>query len=45
MKLRYPSNLTEQQWAIIRPLIPNAKTSGRPQTIEMRAKGEGRIFS
>ncbi|MDJ1182655.1 hypothetical protein [Roseofilum casamattae] len=25
----YPSNLTNQQWEIIRPLIPDAKTGGK----------------
>ena len=37
MKSIYPSNLTEQQWEIIRPLIPNAKSGGRPRTTDMRS--------
>jgi hypothetical protein len=29
-RLRYPSDLTDDEWALIRPLIPPAKT-GRQQ--------------
>ena len=33
-KLRYPSDLTDQEWALIKPLIPPAKKGGnkRPST-------------
>ncbi len=27
----YPSNLTDAQWSILAPLIPAAKTGGRPR--------------
>jgi len=36
---KYPSDLTEEQWAIVAPLIPPAKSSprgGRPRQVEMR---------
>jgi transposase len=33
---RYPSDLTDQQWAILEPLIPPAKEGGRPRTTDMR---------
>ncbi len=33
---RYPSDLTDQQWAILEPLIPPAKPGGRPRTVDMR---------
>jgi putative transposase len=33
---RYPSDLTDTQWAILQPLIPAAKTGGRPRTANMR---------
>ena len=33
----YPSDLTEQEWAILEPLIPPAKPGGRPRSTEMRA--------
>jgi len=32
----YPSDLTDEQWALIEPLIPPAKSGGRPRTVEMR---------
>lgn len=33
---RYPSDLSEQEWAILEPLIPPAKPGGRPRSVEMR---------
>jgi len=33
----YPSDLTEQEWAILKPLIPPAKAGGRPRSTDMRA--------
>ena len=35
MRKPYPSDLTDEQWAIIEPLIPVNKT-GRPRTVPMR---------
>src|SRR5438128_2479194 len=32
----YPSDLSEQEWAILEPLIPPAKPGGRPCTTDMR---------
>jgi transposase len=32
----YPSDLTEQEWAIVEPLIPPAKPGGRPRSVDMR---------
>lgn len=32
----YPSDLTDAQWAVIEPLIPPAKSGGRPRTVNMR---------
>jgi len=35
----YPSDLTDEQWAILEPMIPPAKQSnrgGRPRTVDMR---------
>lgn len=28
---RYPSDLTDAQWAVIEPLLPQVKTGGRPE--------------
>ena len=35
MRKPYPSDLTDQQWAIIEPLIP-VNTAGRPRKVDMR---------
>ena len=32
----YPTDLTDSQWDIIQPLIPPAKSGGRPRTLDMR---------
>ena len=32
----YPSDLTDQEWAILEPLIPPAKEGGRPRATDMR---------
>jgi putative transposase len=32
----YPTDLTDSQWTIIEPLIPAAKSGGRPRHLEMR---------
>ena len=33
---RYPSDLTDQEWANLEPLIPPAKPGGRPRSVDMR---------
>jgi putative transposase len=32
----YPSDLTDEGWAILEPLIPPAAPGGRPRTTDMR---------
>ena len=34
--LRYPSDLTDAEWALVAPLIPPAKRGGRPRTVNVR---------
>ena len=34
--LRYPSDLTDAEWALVAPLIPPAKRGGRPRTVNLR---------
>jgi putative transposase len=34
---RYPSDLTDPQWALVSPHVPPAKAGGRPRTTEIRA--------
>jgi len=33
---RYTSDLTDEEWAILEPLIPAAKPGGRPRSVKMR---------
>jgi Putative transposase of IS4/5 family (DUF4096) len=33
----FPSDLTDAQWARLEPLVPAAKTGGRPRQTDMRA--------
>jgi putative transposase len=33
---RYPTDLTEAEWTLLAPLIPTAKSGGRPRTTDMR---------
>lgn len=32
----YPTDLTDEQWELIKPMIPLAKTGGRPRTTDMK---------
>jgi transposase len=34
---RYPSDLTDAQWAILEPLVPKPSTQGRPPQLKRRA--------
>src|SRR3954471_22985786 len=43
-KLRYPSDLTDEEWAIIAPLIPRAKRGGNKRTIDVRAVLNGVMY-
>ena len=36
MRKAYPSDLTDEQWAILRPLIPPAKHGRAARTVDMR---------
>ena len=33
---RYPSDLTEAEWAILEPLLPGEKSIGAPREVELR---------
>ena len=33
---RYPSDLTDKEWAILQPMVPLARHGGRPRTTDMR---------
>jgi transposase len=34
--LRYPSDMTDAEWALVSPLIRPAKRGGRPRTVDVR---------
>jgi transposase len=34
--LRYPSDLSDSEWALVAPLIPPARRGGRPREIDLR---------
>jgi putative transposase len=36
MRKRYPSDLSDDQWAILEPLIPGARPGGRPRDVDVR---------
>ena len=42
--LRYPSDLTDEEWAHIEPLIPPAKSGGGKQRTDMRAVMDGVMY-
>lgn len=35
-KLRYPSDLTDEEWGLVGPLIPPAKRGGRRRSVNLR---------
>ena len=42
--LRYPSDLSDGEWAILAPLIPPAKHGGRPRAVDIRAVIGGLLY-
>jgi hypothetical protein len=42
--LRYPSDLTDNEWALISPLIPPAKRGGNKRTVDGRQIVNGLMF-
>jgi putative transposase len=40
----YPSDMSDAQWNIIGPLIPPAKSGGRPREVEMRQIVNGILY-
>jgi transposase len=42
--LRYPSDLTDDEWACVEPLIPPAKRGGGKRRTEMRAVMDGVMY-
>src|SRR5271168_4330558 len=44
-QLRYPSDLTDDEWAYVEPLIPPAKRGGGKRRTDMRAVMNGDVYS
>jgi putative transposase len=36
MRDTYPSDLTDEQWALLEPLLPAARPGGRPRSVDLR---------
>jgi transposase len=43
-KLRYPSDVTAEEWAVIAPLIPPARRGGRKRTVNIREVFNGVLY-
>src|ERR1700677_151685 len=43
-KLRYPSDLTDDEWRLVEPLIPPGKTGGGKRTVIMREVVNGLMY-
>lgn len=43
-KLRYPSDVTDDEWAHIAPLIPAAKRGGRRRSVDVREVVNGLMY-
>jgi transposase len=43
-KLRYPSDLTDEEWSVIAPLIPPARRGGNKRTVNVREIVNGLMY-
>ena len=43
-KLRYPSDLTDEEWSHVAPLIPPAKRGGARRTVDVREVVNGLMY-
>ena len=43
-KLRYPSDLTDDEWCLVEPLIPRAKRGGNKRTVDVREVVNGIMY-
>jgi len=43
-KLRYPSDLTDDEWKLVEPLIPPGKRGGGKRTVVMREVVNGLMY-
>ena len=40
----YPSDLTDEQWEVLAPLLPAAKPRGRPRSVDLREVLNGTLY-
>ena len=43
-RLRYPSDLTDEEWTLVRPQIPRAKRGGNKRSVDERAVMNGLMY-
>jgi hypothetical protein len=43
-ELRYPSDLTDEEWSLVAPLIPPAKRGGRKREVVVRKVVNGVMY-
>ena len=43
-KLRYPSDLTDEEWELVQPGIPRAKRGGNKRTVDVREVVNGLMY-
>ena len=43
-QLRYPSDLTDEDWSLVGPLIPPAKRGGRRRSVNIREVVNGLLY-
>ena len=43
-RLRYPSDLTDEEWSLVAPLIPPAKCGGNKRTVNLREVMNGIMY-
>ena len=41
---RYPSDLSDAEWAVLAPLMPTARRGGRPRTTDMREVMNAQLY-
>src|SRR4051794_27035043 len=41
---RYPTDLTDAQWRVLKPLVPAAQPGGRPREVDMREVRNGIFY-
>lgn len=40
----YPSNVTDEQWMLVEPMVPPAEPGGRPRSVDMREVLNGILY-